>query len=277
MKWFGSKWRMAPRLIKYFPRHMTYVEPFGGGANVLLRKPRSPIEVYNDLDERIVNVFRVLRDPVLSEQLRRAAALTPFARVEHTLSYEPSDDPVEAARRFVFRSFASHGSSAYVRSRTGFRSRDKGNGHSSMAWANWPDEVPAFCARLAGVVIECRPALEVIEQHDDSNTLIYLDPPYVHDTRKMGESRDGEYLHEMSDTDHAALLDRVRRGQGMVAVSGYPSDLYNDMLAGWRSVEFNHYAGGTNAAARARTEVLWLNPAAEDALQPTLFDGTRDG
>ncbi len=107
LKWFGAKWIMAPRILPYFPAHRVYVESFGGGGSVLMRKPRSKVEVYNDMDAGLVNVFRVMRDPETAEQLRRACWLTPFARVEHELTYEPTTDPVEAARRFIFRSFSS--------------------------------------------------------------------------------------------------------------------------------------------------------------------------
>ena len=73
---------MAPWIISHFPAHDTYVEPYGGAASVLLAKPRCRAEVYNDLDHRIVNVFRVVRNPATAQELRRRLMLTPFARAE---------------------------------------------------------------------------------------------------------------------------------------------------------------------------------------------------
>ena len=81
-RYHGGKWRLAPWIIEHFPPHRVYVEPFGGAASVLLRKPRSYAEVYNDRWSDVVNVFRVLRDPVRAAALKRLIALTPFARDE---------------------------------------------------------------------------------------------------------------------------------------------------------------------------------------------------
>src|SRR3990167_11343170 len=99
MRYHGGKWRLAPWVIEHFPEHRVYTEAFGGGASVLMRKPRSYAEVYNDLDGEIVNVFRVLRDPSQARELERLLRLTPFARSEFETSYITDGDPLEQARR----------------------------------------------------------------------------------------------------------------------------------------------------------------------------------
>src|SRR5690606_6837914 len=93
IRYHGGKWRIAPWIISHFPEHRVYVEPFGGGGSVLLRKPRSYAEVYNDLDGEIVNLFRVARD--CGDELIRSVELTPFARDEFMLAYEETEDPIE--------------------------------------------------------------------------------------------------------------------------------------------------------------------------------------
>lgn len=266
LKYFGGKWALAPWVIEHFPPHSMYVEAFGGGGSVLMRKKRAPIvEVYNDLDEQIVNLFRVLRDPEQAERLRHLCYLTPWSRLEFKESYVPTDDPIEWARRVLFRAFAGFGSSALVRSKTGFRSKDNAAGlHAASAWANWPDCVPTFVERLRGVVIECRDAAEVIGIHDSPETLIYADPPYVHETRnpsragnkRWGKTRDGDYTHEMTDDDHRQLAVTLRNAQGYVLISGYACELYDDELfADWHRVRREHTANGGSK----REEVLWLN------------------
>lgn len=82
LPWFGGKVKTADWIRSHFPTHHTYVEPFGGAMAVLLAKPPSPVEVYNDVDQELVNFWRVVRDPATFEQLRHRIALTPYARGE---------------------------------------------------------------------------------------------------------------------------------------------------------------------------------------------------
>ena len=110
MRYHGGKWRLAKWVISHMPEHRKYVEPFGGAAGVLLQKEPAYCEVYNDLDSEVVNFFRVLRDPVLSQRLIDACVLTPYARAEFELAYEPANDPVELARRLVVRASMGFGS-----------------------------------------------------------------------------------------------------------------------------------------------------------------------
>src|SRR5262245_6362382 len=121
MRYHGGKFRLAPKIIAQFPPHRIYVEPYCGAASVLMRKERSFAEVINDLDGEVVNVFRVLRDRDQAARLRDLVTLTPWARAEFELCYEPSDDPVEQARRTIARGFMAHGSTAARPSTTGFR------------------------------------------------------------------------------------------------------------------------------------------------------------
>jgi DNA adenine methylase len=260
----GGKWRLAPKIIEHFAPHRTYVEPFGGAASVLLRKGRAFQEIYNDLDGEIVNLFRVLRDAATAAELARQVALTPWAREEFELSYHlPAESPVEMARRTMARSFMGFGSTAVaLRRRTGFRAGSGRNGkHPARDWMGMPAAIGALAERLAGVVIEHRPALQVMAASDDPATLIYADPPYVHATRSpkriFGELEHA-YAHEMTDADHQALLAWLDGCLSMVVLSGYRSPLYDAALQGWRRIDLAALADG----ARPRIECLWLNRAA---------------
>lgn len=264
LRYHGGKWRLAPWIIDHFPPHRVYVEPFGGGASVLLRKPRAYSEVYNDRWGRVVDVFSVLRNRVAALELQRRLSLTPFARQEFEAASEPAHeaeaDVIERARMTIIRSFMGHGSeSTRADSKTGFRSNSN-RSHTTPAhdWANWPAVVPAFVDRLRGVVIENHDAVSVMKRHDSVETLHYCDPPYPHSTRTM---RHG-YAFEMSDDEHRELAAAVRSLEGMVIISGYDCDLYSDLYSDWSRASTEALADG----AEKRVEVLWLNQHARRAL-----------
>lgn len=263
LRYHGGKWRLAPWIIAHFPTHRTYTESYGGAGSVLLRKPRAYAEVYNDLDGEVVNLFRVLRTQ--GDELRRALELTPYARDEFDLSYEPADDAVEQARRTMVRSFLGFGSAAASGAQTGFRCNSN-RSHTTPAqdWRNLPASIPATVERLRGVVIENRPAIAVLTAHDSPSTLHYVDPPYPLNTRGMRNiwCRKG-YRFEMTDDQHRDLAAALHTVQGMVVLSGYPCDLYDqELFRDWYRAERDAHADG----ARDRTEVLWLNPSATRAL-----------
>jgi DNA adenine methylase len=267
LRYHGGKFKLAPWIISFFPEHEVYVEPFGGAASVLLQKPPAKSEVYNDIADEIVNVFRVLRDPGTAARLARLVELTPFARTEFELSYKSSDDPVEQARRTVIRSFMGHGSGAvYTKHATGFRTGIRGPRKQSAAGdlLTWPDAVQAFVDRLRGVSIESRDALYLMARCDGPHALFYVDPPYPHSTRGNARGVRQKYTQELTDGDHRRLATVLRDLEGMVVLSGYPCDLYDDELfAGWE----RHTRVAMADGGRKRTEVVWLNPVCSTALE----------
>lgn len=274
LRWHGGKWLLAPWICSQFPPHRVYTEAFGGAASVLLRKPKSYAEIYNDLDDEVVGLFRVLRGPD-SAKLISDLSLTPFARAEFEAAYEHTDDPVERARRLVVRSFMGFGSDGHnTEVNTGFRANSNRSGSTPAGdWTNIPENLARVAARFAGVVIENRPAIDVLEAHDSPDTLHYIDPPYMPETRSTKSRRGGlrchVYKHEMTVSDHTALLGRIRELKGAVLISGYPCELYEKYLRDWTRIERQALADG----ARARTEVIWANGAAK---QHTLFGNRGD-
>jgi DNA adenine methylase len=286
LRFHGGKFRLAPFIISYMPEHRVYTEAYGGAASVLLRKPRSYAEVYNDLDGEIVNLFRQVRDN--GQELKRLLALTPFAREEYMLAWLETDDPMEQARRTVIRSFMGFGSAAATmgtrrgkpridgKAGTGFRGNSNrsgttpahdwknfagtgfrythGDGKKTKAttFANFEDCLTPIIERLRGVVIENKDALEVIAAHDGEKTLHYVDPPYPAETRDAGS----DYQHEMTTEQHRALSVLLHDVEGAVILSGYACDLYDkELYVGWHRVEKAAMADG----ALKRTEVLWMN------------------
>lgn len=268
LRYHGGKFRVSEWIVSHFPAHRVYCEPFMGAASVLMCKAPAPhAEIINDLDSHIVSFFRVLRDPAQCRELERRLRLTPFARAEFDGAYQPTEDPVEAARRLVIKSFMGFGSAGLLnRVQTGFRSKTHNSRHSAAHdWATYPDQLALFCARLQGVTIECRPALDVIRQCDGADTLTYADPPYVHSTRSIqhGSCR---YRHEMTDDEHRGLAAVLHGCKGLVAVSGYDCPLYAELYGDWQRFSLITQADG----ARERTECLWLSPRTAARVQMRL-------
>lgn len=264
VRYYGGKWRIASWIMSYFPKHITYCEPFAGGAGVLFQKEPSKFEIINDLNGDVVNFFDVLRSS--PEALIRAIELTPFSREEHRRAYIREGDSLELARRFYVRSRQSFGSGE-GKWNTGWRFQANDRRHSSSLdeW-NHTDELWAAAARLKMVQIECDDAMNVIPRFDTPQTLFYVDPPYLFDTRYSDEPR---YAHEMTNDQHTHLAELLQTVQGMVIVSGYKSELYKDLYRDWQVVSKHTRTNGNNPA----TEYLWLSPKATALDYLPLFAG----
>lgn len=221
---------------------------------MLMRKPRSHAEILNDRDSEVVGLFRVLRDRDKARDLEFMVRNTPFSREEFDLGYEKTSDDLERCRRLLVRSQMAVGMAGFrSESRTGFRANTGDAGTTAAQdWAGYPDGLKAYTERLQGVVIEDRDALEVMGQHDSGETLHFVDPPYVLETR----GAKSVYRHEMTNEQHEQLCDFLKTLKGMVILCGYHNPIYDRL--GWQTVKREAHADG----ARDRVEVLWFNPAA---------------
>lgn len=270
LRYHGAKWRLAPWILEHFPplaAYDVYVEPFGGSAAVLLRKERSPIEVFNDLDDDVVNFFSVLRD--CPEALIQAIELTPFARREWERAGGATADPVESARRFYLRSYGGIAGPT-AKWRTGWRRQKKlslradGTGAMTSAARVFAktSHLHTVAARLRGVFIEAVDALDLIRDYDGKRALFYVDPPYPAAVRKAWATT--AYQHELSDDDHRELAAVLNACSGMVILSGYDCDLYRELFSSpaWVTVSRPARTNGKGSAV----ESLWLNRPAQEAI-----------
>lgn len=234
----------------------------------MLRKEPARFEVLNDIDGEVVNFFRVLRER--PAELLRLIALTPFARQEALEAFHSeSTDPVERARCLYVRAWQCMGGPRTQHS--GWRFSIGSSGASRSAVEEWGNigHLAAVTERLKRIQIENDPAAKVIKRYDAETTLFYCDPPYLPETRSERWGKKG-YTHEMTPADHARLAEQLRGIKGMAVVSGYPSELYEGLFAGWARVEKETI---TDKAAR-RVEVLWVSPLAAARIHSdSLFGG----
>lgn len=248
LRYPGSKWSIASKVVACFDDHYHYVEPFFGSGAVFFTKPPSPHEVINDSNGLVVNFFRVLRDR--TEDLCWALEATPWSRDEYNASHVLTGNALEDARRFVVRIWQAHASD--LAKKTGWKTRgvkQRARG-MSIRWQRVPAELSELAWRLADAEIENRPAMEVMQRFAASDCLIYADPPYLPSTRTQKM-----YGQEMSTEDHVEMLALLLEHPGPVVLSGYDNDMYNDLLAHWEHVDVKP---PKVEKAASRMEKLWI-------------------
>jgi len=269
--WVGGKAYLVAKLLLLLPQHTHYVEVFGGGASLLFAKPPSQgIEVYNDLDNGLVNFFRVLKNEEKFEKFYRLVALTPYSREEFynckKTFYSNKDDIEYAYKFFVLSKQAFGGDFAhgwgYVCS-TVCRSIAA----TTSKWLSGIENLSHICARLLTVQIENQDFRKIIEVYNKENTLLYVDPPYVHSTRKSFK-----YKIEMTDNDHKDLINSLIEYPQKVMISGYNNSIYSKLdNNGWKRYDFeaNCFIVGKTRETRnitkeskKRIESVWLNKKA---------------
>lgn len=266
LRYHGGKWKLGKWIIEQFPEHDCYVEPFGGGGSVLLQKERSYVEVYNDINKLVVNFFRVLREK--PDELINAIELTPYSRQEFIESQEYVDDPVELARRFYIWSWQGRGRGGVVeKGAWRFMSRNTRKKTPSDDWCN-NQHLWLVVQRLKRVQIECDDALKVIKRFDDKNTLFYVDPPYVPETRGSRWSKTA-YANDYTVDDHVRLADVLHSVEGKVILSGYHSGLYDGLYGDWEQIEKQGEKDST-VGERKTIECLWMKNIVQR--QCTLFN-----
>lgn len=261
IKYPGSKWSIADWIIRFFPEHHSYLEPFFGSGAVLFNKPRSNIETVNDLDDNVVNLFEWIRkDP---EKLAHEIYYTPYARkiYEDAFASDP-EDSLRKAVNFCVRTGMGHGYRTNGE-KVGWKNDIQGRERAYAAedWRSLPERIMEAAEWLRGVQIECRTAVDAMRRRNYKNVLLYLDPPYM-----PGVRHGKQYRHEMHDErSHQELLEAAMEHKGPVLISGYETDLYNDMLSGWHREETVCY---TQSHSKKK-EILWMN--FEPAVQISLF------
>lgn len=246
IRYFGGKYRLAPWIISHLPPHRVYIEVFGGSAAVMLRKNKSKIEVYNDLDESLVQLFKVLQNKEKANELAYRLRYTLFSRKEYEESYLSTNDSIEIARKTIIRTFFGLGSSASNEKQAGFRGKQVNVNvylHDSKVFSTQWWHIRQFHQRFCDVVVESMDAIDLIKRDDLPDVLFYIDPPYV--------GIKG-YKHNIDDNYHKRLLDTVASIKGKAVISGYASPIYEGY--GFKRVEKTT----RDMAANLKTEVLWI-------------------
>ncbi|OTN84037.1 hypothetical protein A5819_003587 [Enterococcus sp. 7E2_DIV0204] len=247
----GSKWELSDIIIRHFPSHKAYLEPYFGSGAVFFNKEKDVLETINDTNGRLINMYRVMRnDP---EKLQYLIYHTPYSREEFNLSFNISEKPLEDARRMLVRLWFAVGGK--VCGTPGFKRNVSFNGpYNTYEWTDLYNRIGYAAARLKDAQIENKDAITLISEMNDADTLLYCDPPYI-----KSEFVISHYDHEYSVQDHEELLQALLNYKGQVILSGYESDLYADALKDWSVVTRSTKVGTVIPKKGTRTEVLWMN------------------
>ncbi len=256
----GSKWKLAKTIVAAMPAHNTYVEVFGGTAAVLITKPKVKTEIYNDIDGNIVALFRVLRDPTQRQELIDMLNLTPYSRTQFDECYyklQKKEYQTQVEQAWLAFVVFNQSISGLALTRTPSWAMGP---HFSVKshWLNKIQNIGKIAARFERVEVECRPWEFIIDTYDTRETLFYLDPPYMPDTREPTL-----YDNEMYPHEHVELINHLLEIKGMAIVSGYDHSYYERLTnAGWEQVELKaRMAMSLHASKdRQRAELLWFSP-----------------
>ena len=256
---------MTRHILPLLPPHAVYVEPFCGGAAIMFAKGKPDTggyqEVLNDIQDDLVNAYRVARDPKTRDALLDMLEGTPYSRTEHTtaraLRKNPSTDPVTRA----WATLVAHGQGILSRPNSPWALSPKPGGTNGKAWANRRDRYPAAFERLREVYIENKDALACIRLWDNPRTLFYCDPPYI-------ATNQGDYAG-YKESDLEALLSVLQEVKGSVVLSGYASPLMDSLGPEWERHEFQVYCSATTASGKEisnpeRTEIVLVRDRSGD-------------
>lgn len=264
LTWFGGKAMLAKWICSYIPEHRTYVEVFGGAANVLFRKIPSDYEVYNDVFEDLVNFFRVLRDKELFGQFYDIVLLVPYSLTEYRDAYEKYssmnwEDNVDRAVAFFIANRMALGGLVKRGGIKTWANNRRSCRHMPEQVSRWLaviDDLPVFAERLLEVQIECSDFERILGKYDDADTVFYLDPPYLGENIPFNDV-------VFSEADHRRLLLTLLHVKGMCILSGYDSDMYFETLeegAGWYYTSKVRRYYSKMVGYGEKLESLWISP-----------------
>lgn len=256
-KWVGGKSRLRKHVVDLLPPHTCYVELFAGAAWVLFGKPPSAVEVLNDIDQELVNFFRVVKYKPEALIAAFKWELVSRAEFERLAVLDPSTlDDVARAHRFYYLIMAGWGGELqYPRFQTSIT--DGGHGNRLIgALETLEQRLQPIHDRLHTVIIENLDWRACLDRYDREGTVMYLDPPYP--------GNKCNYAHNMRDWyDHHVLAKRLDRAKCKWILSSYDTREIRALFASHFIVPVQSFSGMNvekNGSARVMNkEVLITN------------------
>lgn len=278
IRWIGGKYYMLKYLLPLIPKHKRYIEVFFGAGHLFFAKEPVEFEVINDINSHLINLYRVIRDKDKYEELVRLCSLTPYSRDEYCYSrdrYRVEEDEVKRAYYFMVAVSMCFGGKVNQSWGYGKYEVVQNMNRYSSVWINKMDKLPLIHKRLMRTLIDNRDFRDILNTYDlDEHNFFYLDPPYLESTRKTFN----DYDHEMSDQDHIEMINILKQLKGKWLLSGYRNEIYDEMLKGYPTKDFNTITTvanpkDTNGTRDTRIETVWANYELDK--QMSLFDANK--
>ena len=257
IKYFGGKGTMANSIAVHFPvpsSYTTYVEPFGGGATMLLSQPIGHVEIYNDIYENVYSLFKVLSDKTMFEEFKHKCDLALYSsqiKAELKLDLESKLTLVDRAFAFWYVNRTSYNGVGGMNIMKIIR---RGMSKSTSDFLSSVDRLKEIHDRLSAVIVLNEDSIRLIKKMDADNAFMYLDPPYHPSTRSSGD-----YVHDYTEQDHENLISAVLTLKGKVLLSGYDCQAYDRLLTKFTKVKFDVSMLDGNNAVKLKEETLWKN------------------
>lgn len=252
LRWPGSKWKSANKIISIMPEHKIYIEPYFGSGAIFFNKELCNNSILNDLDSNVVNLFKVIRNN--PEELALLVEFTPYSREEYLNSDISEDDnDIDKARKFLVRSNMARGATQSYKPgwrNAGLKESLTKKSRVTREWNKIPKSILEASEKLKNAEIENVDAAKLIKKYNHEDCLFYIDPPYLLNTRG------GKYYkQELTEIEHIKLLQVLQDHKAKIILSGYDSQLYNEYLKDWRRISFT----SINENKDKKVECLWIN------------------
>lgn len=252
IKYFGGKVYMMNEIKSHFPKginDLVFIEGFGGGASSIFAKEPCGVEIYNDIDENVYSLFKVISDKLLFEELKNKLDITPYSRelrTEFIGDLKQEQSLVERAYKFLYVNRSSfNGNGGFTSNLHIRRSMSK----AVSDYLSIIEYLPQIHQRFSRVIIENLDIMDLLKKYCADNIFYYLDPPYLQSTRKSTV----RYKYEMSEKDHENMIEMLISHKAKFLISGYENELYNRLKKnGWNKHSFKSPSSDS-------IETLWWN------------------
>ena len=257
IKYFGGKGNMFNKILEHFPaEYTTYIEPFGGSFSVGLKAVPAKIEIYNDLEQNVYSLYKVLSDPEMFQRFKEQCDLAFYDDcIRKEFKERLKDENLSMGDRafyFFYVNRTSHNGVGGFSINTCVR---RNMSKSISDFLSCIDRLPELHNRLSRVIVCNMDGIELIEKYNDPQTFFYCDPPYEQSTRTSAR-----YKVDMNRANHLVFLDTVIHSTCKILISGYDCELYDELTKnGYTKIQFDVKTINGNFKPITKVETLWKN------------------